>query len=66
MTACKWPTCDHLYLPDYSLQMLGHVILVFRRELALVLIIISKSAAFSLLYIPLQFPLLYKLLYLFF
>ena len=62
----EWPTYDRLYLPDYSLRTLGCVILVFGRELALVLIIISESARLSLLHIPLQFPLLYKILYLLF
>ena len=61
---CEWPTCDRLYLPDYSLRTLGCVILIFGRKLTLVLIIISEYTGFSLLHIPLQFPLLYKLLYL--
>ena len=62
--ACEWPNCDRLYFPDHSLRTLGHVILVFRWELALVFIIVSEPAGFSLLHIHLQFSFPYQFLYL--
>ena len=59
-----WATYDRLNLPDHIWRVLGRVILDTGWKFVLVLVVAFESTRFPHFHILLQFPFLYKLLYL--